>query len=298
MVLPLSGESFNIITAGRMPDHRMADPMLEEWVKSPRGLTSPCTEWKATSVAAKEDADGVEVTVAGQYKEAAGKFVLRFARDGELRVSYDFELNETLMQHAPSPEMAKDWLTVGIEDGKLTPRQIGLVFDLPRELDTLSWRRNAQWSFYPKDHIGRPVGRAKAMSGRPVCTDSPFYRTRPTWAWSQDCFPLGSNDFRSTKHFIYEASLTGDVASESGGAGLQALSDGNHHVRAWLDDERTRFLVANISCEGSLLRYFRERILPSPKFEPGDHVTGAARLAVISGIANLKSQNHGDVKEE
>ena len=293
MVLPLSGESFNIISGGRMPNHQMADPMLEKWVQSPTGLTSPCTQWKATSVDVKEVSDGVEVTVAGQYNEAAGKFVLRFTGDGQVRAAYDFALNETLMQHPPTPAMAKDWLTVGIEDGKLTPRQVGLVFDVPRGMDTLAWRRRALWSYYPDDHIGRPEGIAKAMSAAPVCQNSPFYRTQPTWSWSQDCFPLGSNDFRSTKHFIYEASLSGRGTSSLGETrpregGLRVLSDGIQHVRAWVEAEKVRLLVADVSCEGSLLRYFRERILPSPKLKPGDHVAGAARLMAYAPPSKSK----------
>lgn len=279
MVLPLSGEGFDIISGGRMPNHQMANEEMERWVKHPQPLTAPCSQWKATSVEAKHKEGKVDISVSGKYKEAAGRFFLRFTSDGELRVHYDFKLNEVLMQHPPTPAMAKDWLTVGMEAGKLRPRQLGLVFDLPREMDTLAWRRKAQWTYYPDNHIGRPVGHAKAFSGAPVCLGSPFYRSQPAWPWSQDCFPAGSNDFRSTKHNIYEASLTGEGA----GAGVRVLSDGSQHVRAWIDGDLARMLVADVSCEGCLVRYFRERILPSPQLKPGDHVTGAVRLEVLNG---------------
>ena len=40
----------------------------------------------------------------------------------------------------------------------IDPRQWGLVFTLPLEFDTLRWVRDAQWRWYPDDHIGRPAG--------------------------------------------------------------------------------------------------------------------------------------------
>ena len=280
MVLPLSGEMFNIITSGRMPDHMLADPVQEQWFKSPKPITSPCTQWKATSVVAKEVADGVEVLVSGEYKEAAGKFALHFTDNGELRVSYDFSLKEALMQH-PKGKWVSDLEYVHIKDGMIAPRQIGLVFDMPKEIDTLAWRRNAQWSYYPEDHIGRPEGRAKAFPGTPICKETSFYREQPHWPWSQDCNPLGSADFRSTKVNIYEASLTGSPGTSLAGVGLHVLSDGSQHVRAWIEDQTSHLLVANHNCEGCLAKYFVERMFPNPSFKPGDSVTGAVRVNIL-----------------
>lgn len=57
---------------------------------------------------------------------------MRFSGNGGVRIDYDFKLN-----------------------AELAPRQTGLVFSLPREFETLTWRRKAQWSVYPADHIGR-----------------------------------------------------------------------------------------------------------------------------------------------
>jgi hypothetical protein len=270
LVLPLSGEIFNLLMSGRRPGYAISvDGGTEEWFKSPVPLTAPCIGWKARSVDARVSGDAVEVVVSGEYTEAAGQFTLRFTPDGELNVLYDFELNQTLMAvkdgHAPPKIVA----------GRLRPRQMGIVFDLPKECDTLAWRRKTQWTYYPDDHIGRPEGKSKAFPGTPICQGSPFYHTEPIWLWSQDTTPQGSADFRSTKANIYEASLT-----DAAGSGLRVISDGSQHVRAWADGTANRLLVSDVNCEGCLEYFFQERVLPSPEFKPGDHVKGGVRVTL------------------
>ena len=46
-------------------------------------------------------------------------------------------------------------------------REIGLDFELPLSFDKLSWDRNAEYSYYPADHIGRPLGEAVAHPAVP-----------------------------------------------------------------------------------------------------------------------------------
>ena len=48
---------------------------------------------------------------------------------------------------------------------KANPRQVGLVVDLPKSFDLLTWDRKALWTHYPDDHIGRPKGQAHAFKG-------------------------------------------------------------------------------------------------------------------------------------
>ena len=98
-------------------------------------IRSACGGWQASKVESRETVDGVEIEIAGEYAEAKGRFLLKFTGDGRLTVDYDFKLK------AP-----------------LNPMQLGVVVDLPRSCDTLSWKRKAQWSYYPDDHIGRPEG--------------------------------------------------------------------------------------------------------------------------------------------
>ena len=81
-------------------------------------------------------------------------------------------------------------------------REIGLDFELPLDFDRLRWDRNAEFSYYPADHIGRPLGEAVAHPAVPQTVpagDRPF---------GLDDHQLGCNDFRSVKRHIYTASLT------------------------------------------------------------------------------------------
>jgi hypothetical protein len=165
----------------------------------------------------------------------------------------------------------------------LTPRQVGLVFDVPRALDTLSWRRRAQWSVYPDDHVGRPLGTAKAFPGTPVlATASPH--VRPTWPWCDDCTPMGSNDFRATRCNVLNAALTA-----SGIGSLRVLSDGRQHVRAWVDGDTIHLLVADLTNEGCPA-CFNEFAMPRPTLAPGSELKGTIHVAVLG--PNVAPPNH------
>lgn len=208
-----------------------------------------CTDWHAEKVSVREDGESVELRIAGEYTEASGEFVIGFSGDGMVRVEYDFALK-----------------------AEVSPRQIGLVFVLPPEFDTLKWRREAQWSFYPDDHIGRPEGEAIAFPTDPLFA----YRSAPTWSWAHDCTPGGSNDFRSTKRNVLEASLRTQRGHE-----LHVRSEGQQHVRAWVEGDATHLLIADFDNEGAA-SYFKEHVLPRPTFQPGEHVKGAVTIELGS----------------
>jgi hypothetical protein len=64
--------------------------------------------------------------------------------------------------------------------------------------------------------------------------------------WSLDANALGTNDFRSTKGRIREASL-----SAAGGRRWQVVSgDASQAVRVWVDGNRIRVLVAGFNTGG------------------------------------------------
>jgi autotransporter-associated beta strand protein len=184
-------------------------------------IKTACSGWQASKVESRETAEGVEIEIAGEYAEAKGRFLLQFTCDGRLTVDYDFKLK------AP-----------------INPMQLGVVFDLPRSCDTLSWMRKAQWSHYPDDHIGRPEGTAKASTGKPKVNILGPHK-QPDWSWSLDETEMGSNDFCSMKRNVLEASLR-----SSGGGGLRVIGGGTQHTRCWLDGERVRLLVADYANAG------------------------------------------------
>ncbi|MCX5071216.1 hypothetical protein OHA84_35300 [Streptomyces sp. NBC_00513] len=110
---------------------------------------------------------------------------------------------------------------------------VGVRFGLASQADTLTWQRDAQWTVYPDDHIGRPAGTATRT--RTAGTDA--YRTQPTWPWSQDTHsyflfgrdsaPHWTNDFRSARSNIRLAKVT----AEGTGRGVQVESDGSDAIR-------------------------------------------------------------------
>ena len=106
--------------------------------------------------------------------------------------------------------------------------QIGISYLLSANVEKLTWRREALWSVYPDDHIGRPEGVAMKRLNHPSLS----YGTKPEWPWSEDIgdfflwgkqnsSPQASNDFRSLKERIWYASciLAGsDVRARAEGA--------------------------------------------------------------------------------
>ncbi|MEI7957284.1 MAG: glycoside hydrolase family 2 TIM barrel-domain containing protein, partial [Verrucomicrobiota bacterium] len=202
-----------------------------------------CSNWKALAITAEATADqGVAVRVEGAYAEAQGTYIFQFAKDGTLTLDYDFAVTEK---------------------GQRDPRQIGVVFRLPRECDTLTWRRNAKWSAYPDDHIGRAQGTATAfVKGVPISLLA-GPRERPTWSWSDDATPNGCNDFRSTKMNVYEAALL-----SPSGQGLRLLSDGSAHVRCWVVENSANLLVAEYTNHGAP-QFFTEHVIPARPLKAG-----------------------------
>jgi hypothetical protein len=181
-----------------------------------------CSNWTAHAVAAQSNPDGsVQISVAGTCDAASGNYTLRFAPDGTVEIEYDLKVSKDV-----------------------NPRQVGMVFYVSRECDTLRWERQAEWSAYPQDHIGRPHGEAKAAPA-PISHYSPV-RTVPTNSWSTDANILGSADFRSTKSHFLTVSLT-----SASGQGLTAVSDGAQSARAFVDGDRIGLLIAGINAGGA-----------------------------------------------
>lgn len=187
-----------------------------------RACMSPLPDrltWKLRSLDIKSGGDGVRVLMSGAYEQFGGGYEILVTPAGEITVSSSFEYS--------GPDL---WA-----------REVGLRLSVPRQCDLLQWDRQAEWSVYPDDHIGRPRGHARAVAAHPPPSEGgvgggstvPPAAVPPTWPWSLDNSPLGSNDFRSTKRNIHWAAL-----GYPAGAGLLVLSDGRQHARALVESER------------------------------------------------------------
>jgi hypothetical protein len=221
-------------------------PCVTDFKPDVEPLNDVCKGWSAGTVTAAKDGGSVTVTVKGAYAEAEGWYAVRIDGAGRAQFSYEFKVRD-----------------------KTDPRQYGLVVYLPRRLDTLSWSRRGQWTTYPEDHIGRPLGTAKALSpGR-----EPAFRKPPAWAWKDDHNELGSNDFRSTKANILWAAL-----SASEGQGLMLSSDGRHASRAFIDGDRIGWLVADFSTGGGDIFFAPHHKMDDRPLNAGDTIKGAFAL--------------------
>ncbi len=182
-----------------------------------------CKNWVAHAVACTSADDQVTIRVKGSYKEAEGMLEYCFHNTGEVTVTYDF----TILQ-------------------EVSPRQTGLVFTLPASYTDLDWERKGYWSVYPEDHIGALKGSAKAFNDKLPVSGVAGPSKQPAVSWSMDQTAAGANIFRSTKENIYSAGL-----SNASGDKLSVVSDGTQHVRAWLEGDVIRFLVAGYNNAGN-----------------------------------------------
>ena len=175
-------------------------------------LDEACSNWETEAVTTSKTANYVEIQVKGHYKEADGTYSMRIDGSGLLTIYYRFTYND-----------------------EVNPRRIGIVFDMPKAFDTLRWKRKAQWTVYPDDHIGRPTGEAKVFSNVKEAESW----TKPDWSWFLDNTPFGTNDFCATRQNILNFSLTDEDAN-----GIFVQSDGTQHGRAYVEGEQIRLLVA------------------------------------------------------
>lgn len=209
-----------------------------------------CENWVAHSISCMSDETETRIRVSGTYKEAEGMFEYVFHRDGSCSLSYDF----TLLQD-------------------VSPRQVGLVFTLPSSFTHLQWSRKGYWSVYPEEHIGALEGEAEAFNVSLPVSGLAGPSAQPANSWALDQTAAGSNNFRSTKENIYSASL-----GSSDGNKITVASDGTQHVRAWIDGDVIRFLVADYSNpgkEGYLSPHSEKEYRPLKK---GDKIQGTIRI--------------------
>jgi len=113
-------------------------------------------------------------------------------------------------------------------------REIGISFSLPVDLGNLFWNRKSVWNVYTDDHIGTYKGIARVnYFSTPADT-----LNKPSWPYSWDNNPLGSNDFHSTNCNIYNASII-----DSKDSGVDVISDGNKHLHCYIDTHKNEIIM-------------------------------------------------------
>jgi len=175
-------------------------------------------------VTVEERAEGLEITIRDRYEGFAGSVRWLIDKNGVGQVSYDYAYSG--------------------ED--MNTREAGIKFLLKPECDEVKWRRWSEWDVYPEDSISRTEGSAKAR--RDEKWGEERWDKKPEWPWSLDQTELGTNDFRSIKFNIYEASL---AAQDGSGVSVHASAD--VHVRPALSEQGVKLHVLSQCRLGQVL---------------------------------------------
>ena len=198
-------------------------------------------------VGARNAAGEVDITAWAEGDGWQGRYVVTDQSDGVTRVAYDFT-------YQGSPFLA---------------RELGIAIPTASGLSTLWWDRDAEWSYYPQDHIGRAQGRAPSHASGAMAHG-------PDQAWEADTTQAGSNDFRSAKRNIRAAGLT------DGERGVAIVSDGTQHVRAVVRDGQPILHVLDwyggVRTADSEAGVWSAYFGPGMSIETGMRVTGTVLL--------------------
>lgn len=186
----------------------------------------------------------------------------------------------------------------------VNPRQWGLVFTFPTTFHTLSWSAERGARSYPEDQIGRPYGEAISYNPGPIRLspeerakreahpwfnppggfDSPRYhypergpldsRKPVTTPWYHDCNALGPADFRATKRDVSSVLLENRDYAKF--IVIPAAPDSLlPAVRAWVDGDCTRLLIAGFNTGGSDGFFATHYAAERRPVKPGDELKGA-----------------------
>ncbi len=77
-------------------------------------------------------------------------------------------------------------------------REVGVKFDFDNIIDSISWKRDAYWSYYPENHLSAPEGKVSLYSG--IANE---YRKKPEKEWVLD-----------TKSFYYNGTAKENIKEE------------------------------------------------------------------------------------
>jgi hypothetical protein len=156
-----------------------------------------------------------------------------YFNEGSGEQSYLFKTNGTVEVHYK------------VRNGKdhVKPRQYGMIFQLPKSMDRLSWERDGAFSTYPEYDVSRNKGTA-VLNAQHLAIVEPIGK-EPQQHWKDEANDLGSRDFRATRTNIKWVSLQNKLDK-----GVLILSGGRQAARSWLQDERIQLLVADYSNTG------------------------------------------------
>ncbi|MBC8547562.1 FIVAR domain-containing protein [Clostridiaceae bacterium NSJ-31] len=171
-------------------------------------------------VTAKIEGNLAVVTLNGAYKNGQGmRFDLKISGNGIITTDYT--------------------LTTAPASGSGL-KEVGLSYDIPGGVESVSWLRNGLYSAYPEDHIGRNEGTALKVREN-ADTEPDQYGVLPKWPWKDDMKNyfvyatddlnngVMTNDFKTMREHIwyYDVNYSSDenapcISVEADGSGEAA----------------------------------------------------------------------------
>ena len=174
--------------------------------------------WKLTSLQYCLTDTCAKIVASGAYDRVKVTFVMQIDAAGLLETVCTID-------DMPYASPRKVAMRVGDDTDSGGYEETGISFTVPAALDTLTWKRQGQWTVYPDWHIGRLEG---AATKHPAAGEKGYKDDeRDISAFGvYDPGVLGTRDFRSLKSYITEAALKNEKSA------LTVFSDGTDSVRA------------------------------------------------------------------
>ncbi len=153
------------------------------------------------------------------YSPIAGAFQIRIDGNGLMTVHYT-------VKHLPDPPPPVTTIPWGsCHYGGYT--EVGVVFNVPGEVDRIRWDRRGLWTTYPEDHPGREQGIAYKTVASPRERVWGDLNYDFNWMGGNLARSNVTNDFRGSKEYI----RTADVLLGGKSVGIQVLSEERDAVR-------------------------------------------------------------------
>ena len=176
----------------------------------------------ARDVVAQKIDSGLKFSMNITYLDCKGTQTYLFTNDGKLVTEYEVQYTKA----------------------DISPYQYGLMLQLPKSFDQLSWKRKGEFTGYPENDIARTQG--TALLNAKHMNEVEDWGAVPKGDWKDDANDLGSNDFRSTKRYVLQASL-----QDKDGDSVSIISDATQASRSWLQDQHINWLIADYCNNGS-----------------------------------------------
>ncbi|WP_316823820.1 glycoside hydrolase family 2 TIM barrel-domain containing protein [Pedobacter miscanthi] len=173
----------------------------------------------ANAIKVDQSTDSITFNIKATYTNGDGNLTYIFFANGNTRVVYE------------------------VKTSLEKPYQYGMIFQLPKTFDELSWKRKGEFTVYAAEDIARNAGTAK-LNARWLPAVEEFGKPAAK-LWKDDANEMGSNDFRSTKQHIIQTRLS------NGSHHILIQSNGKQASRTWLQDEKIQLLVADYWNNGS-----------------------------------------------